>query len=270
MLIESGSAKKGDVIGVAGSPRIQGAKRTSELMPLCHPIALTRVAVEFELVRAADGWCTAQVETFGRTGVEMEALTAVQVGLLTVYDMCKAVDRAWSSTTCGCWRSAAASRATGWRRRARRVGAHLESRSPTGFRREALEGQRAGARGPPARAAGAAVSGPVAAATVVAAQGAKNSSAWSCGTLQPGGDEARLVGLADLVERLGPGQHQPRVEQEVRRAPERLQHRARMLGDGRRGVVGMVREQDAALAVGDALVERRGVGRGAKMMTTIM
>jgi len=95
MLIESGSAKKGDVIGVARVAAIQGAKRTSELVPLCHPIAITRIAVDFEVVRAASELrCTAQVETFGRTGVEMEALTAVQVGLLTVYDMCKAVDRA--------------------------------------------------------------------------------------------------------------------------------------------------------------------------------
>jgi len=94
MLIESGSAKKGDVIGVARVAAIQGAKRTSELVPLCHPIAITRIAVEFEVVRDADELrCTAQVETFGRTGVEMEAMTAVQVGLLTVYDMCKAVDR---------------------------------------------------------------------------------------------------------------------------------------------------------------------------------
>ena len=95
MLIESGSAKKGDVIGVARVAAIQGAKRTSELVPLCHPIAITRIAIDFEVVRAASELrCTAQVETFGRTGVEMEALTAVQVGLLTVYDMCKAVDRA--------------------------------------------------------------------------------------------------------------------------------------------------------------------------------
>ena len=77
--------------------------------------------------------------------------------------------------------------------------------------------------------------------------------------LQPGSDVARLVGLADFVERLGPGQHQAGIEQEVRRPLEGLHHRARMLGDGRRGVVGMVGEQDAAPAVGDALVERRGV-----------
>jgi cyclic pyranopterin phosphate synthase len=94
-LIESGSAKKGDVLGIARIAAIQGAKRTADLVPLCHPIALTRVAVEFELDRAAGQVrCTAQVETVGRTGVEMEALTAVQVGLLTIYDMCKAVDRA--------------------------------------------------------------------------------------------------------------------------------------------------------------------------------
>ena len=73
---------------------IQGAKKTSELVPLCHPIALTRVAVEFELVAAESAVrCTAEVETVGRTGVEMEALAAVQVALLTIYDMCKAVDR---------------------------------------------------------------------------------------------------------------------------------------------------------------------------------
>jgi len=93
-LIESGSAKKGDVLGIARIAAIQGAKRTAELVPLCHPIALTRVAVEFALDRPANAVrCTAQVETVDRTGVEMEALTAVQVGLLTIYDMCKAVDR---------------------------------------------------------------------------------------------------------------------------------------------------------------------------------
>jgi len=93
-LIASGSAKKGDVIGVARIAAIQGAKRTAELVPLCHPLPITRVAVDFELDAAASLLrCTAQVETHGRTGVEMEALTAVQVALLTVYDMCKAVDR---------------------------------------------------------------------------------------------------------------------------------------------------------------------------------
>jgi cyclic pyranopterin phosphate synthase len=94
-LVAAGEAKKGDVIGVARVAAIQGAKRTSELVPLCHPLAITRVAVDFELDHSAQCVrCTAQVETHGRTGVEMEALTAVQVGLLTVYDMCKAVDRA--------------------------------------------------------------------------------------------------------------------------------------------------------------------------------
>ena len=93
-LIESGSVKKGDVLGIARVAAIQGAKRTSELVPLCHPIAITRVAVEFEIARDAGAVrCTAEVETVGRTGVEMEALTAVQVGLLTIYDMCKAADR---------------------------------------------------------------------------------------------------------------------------------------------------------------------------------
>ncbi len=93
-LVRSGSAKKGDVIGIARIAAIQGAKRTADLIPLCHPLALTKVAVEFELDAAVHAvHCTAQVETLGRTGVEMEALTAVQVGLLTVYDMCKAVDR---------------------------------------------------------------------------------------------------------------------------------------------------------------------------------
>lgn len=93
-LIRSGSAKKGDVLGIARIAAIQAAKRTSELVPLCHPLPLTRVAVEFELDEAVVGVrCTVQAETVGRTGVEMEALTAVQVGLLTIYDMCKAVDR---------------------------------------------------------------------------------------------------------------------------------------------------------------------------------
>ena len=91
-LIAGGSAKKGDVIGIARIAAIQAAKRTAELIPLCHPLPLTRVAVEFTF--DADAVHIAvQAETIGRTGVEMEALTAVQVGLLTVYDMCKAVDR---------------------------------------------------------------------------------------------------------------------------------------------------------------------------------
>ena len=93
-LIQAGQAKKGDVLGIARIAAIQGAKRTADLVPLCHPLPITRVAVELELDAAESLLrCTAQVETLGRTGVEMEALTAVQVGLLTVYDMCKAVDR---------------------------------------------------------------------------------------------------------------------------------------------------------------------------------
>ena len=93
-LIQGGTAKKGDVLGVARIAAIQAAKRTAELIPLCHPLPITRVVVEFEVdTTASRVHCTAQVETFGRTGVEMEALTAVQVGLLTVYDMCKAADR---------------------------------------------------------------------------------------------------------------------------------------------------------------------------------
>lgn len=93
-LVVSGSAKKGDVLGIARIAAIMGAKRTSDLIPLCHPLAITRVAVEFEVDQANNCvHCRAQVETIGKTGVEMEALTAVQVGLLTIYDMCKAVDR---------------------------------------------------------------------------------------------------------------------------------------------------------------------------------
>ena len=97
-LIESGNAKKGDVLGIARIAGIMAAKKTSELIPLCHPLALTRVAIEFEVIhadtaRASAIFCTATVETVGPTGVEMEALTAVQVALLTIYDMCKAADR---------------------------------------------------------------------------------------------------------------------------------------------------------------------------------
>lgn len=93
-IIQSGTAKKGDVLGIARIAAIMAAKRTSDLIPLCHPLALTRVVVEFEVdVTASSVICTAQVETRGKTGVEMEALMAVQVGLLTIYDMCKAVDR---------------------------------------------------------------------------------------------------------------------------------------------------------------------------------
>ncbi|WP_029461381.1 cyclic pyranopterin monophosphate synthase MoaC [Serpentinimonas barnesii] len=98
-LIEAGSAKKGDVLGVARLAGIMAAKKTSELIPLCHPVALTRVALEFELLPDPPAVrCTASAETVGPTGVEMEALTAVQVALLTVYDMCKAVDRGMEIT----------------------------------------------------------------------------------------------------------------------------------------------------------------------------
>ncbi|QHE93522.1 cyclic pyranopterin monophosphate synthase MoaC [Pandoraea fibrosis] len=98
-LIRTGTAKKGDVLGIARIAAIQGAKRTADLIPLCHPLALTRVTVEFLVDDSANAvHCRAQVETIGRTGVEMEALTAVQVGLLTIYDMCKAVDRGMTMT----------------------------------------------------------------------------------------------------------------------------------------------------------------------------
>ena len=93
-LIEAGTAKKGDVLGVARLAAIQAAKRTADLIPLAHPLALTRVGAEFEVDAVHCGiTLTVTVETVGRTGVEMEALTAVSVGLLTIYDMCKAVDR---------------------------------------------------------------------------------------------------------------------------------------------------------------------------------
>lgn len=93
-LIAEGRAGKGDVIGIARIAAIQATKRTGELIPLCHPLALTKVAAEFTLDSDLPGaHCELTVETVGRTGVEMEALTGVSVGLLTVYDMCKAVDR---------------------------------------------------------------------------------------------------------------------------------------------------------------------------------
>jgi cyclic pyranopterin phosphate synthase len=113
-LIEAGTAKKGDVLGIARIAGIQGAKKTSDLIPLCHPLALTRVAINFEAIQAINTLatginntiseqspsiiCTATVETVGQTGVEMEALTAVQIALLTIYDMCKAVDRGMTMT----------------------------------------------------------------------------------------------------------------------------------------------------------------------------
>ena len=99
-LISSGTAKKGDVLGIARIAGIQGAKKTSDLIPLCHPLALTRVAVDFEMIESPTPCvvCTVTAETVGPTGVEMEALTAVQVALLTVYDMCKAADRGMTIT----------------------------------------------------------------------------------------------------------------------------------------------------------------------------
>ena len=93
-LIMQGNAKKGDVLGVARLAGIMAAKKTSELIPLCHPLAITRVAVDFEIDEPGSSVrCEARVETVGPTGVEMEALTAVQIALLTIYDMCKAADR---------------------------------------------------------------------------------------------------------------------------------------------------------------------------------
>ena len=93
-LIRSGSAKKGDVLGIARIAAIQASKRTGDLIPLCHPIALTRVTADFSIDESQNAvHCEVVAECFGRTGVEMEALTATSVGLLTIYDMCKAVDR---------------------------------------------------------------------------------------------------------------------------------------------------------------------------------
>ncbi len=98
-IILSGSAKKGDVLGIARIAGIMAAKKTSDLIPLCHPLALTRVAVDFTPDDASSSiTCHATVETIGPTGVEMEALTAVQIALLTIYDMCKAVDRGMTVT----------------------------------------------------------------------------------------------------------------------------------------------------------------------------
>ena len=93
-LIREGKHEKGDVLGVARLAGITGAKKTADLIPLCHPVALTRVAVDFDLdFERSFVRCRATAETVGRTGVEMEALAAVQVALLTVYDMCKSIDR---------------------------------------------------------------------------------------------------------------------------------------------------------------------------------
>ena len=98
-IILAGSAKKGDVLGIARVAGIMAAKKTSDLIPLCHPLALTRVAIDFTPHEdSAVISCRATVETIGSTGVEMEALTAVQIALLTIYDMCKAVDRGMTIT----------------------------------------------------------------------------------------------------------------------------------------------------------------------------
>lgn len=93
-MVEVGDHKKGDVLGISRIAGIQAAKKTSDLIPLCHPLALTHVSLKFQLnPKASSIACTVRTETTGPTGVEMEALTAVQVALLTIYDMCKAVDR---------------------------------------------------------------------------------------------------------------------------------------------------------------------------------
>jgi cyclic pyranopterin phosphate synthase len=93
-MIQAGDAKKGDVLGIARIAAIQASKRASDLIPLCHPISLTKVGVEFSInQQASEITCTVTAQTVGRTGVEMEALTATSVGLLTIYDMCKAIDR---------------------------------------------------------------------------------------------------------------------------------------------------------------------------------
>jgi len=99
-LVRDGAAAKGDVLGIARIAAIQAAKRTSDLIPLCHPLALTRVAVDFDIDAADPGIAiTVTAETRGQTGVEMEAMTAASVGLLTIYDMCKSGDRAMTIET---------------------------------------------------------------------------------------------------------------------------------------------------------------------------
>lgn len=100
--IIAGSHAKGDVLGIARIAGIMGAKRTADLIPLCHPLALTHIAVELQPLPEQNAVrCQATVETHGRTGVEMEALTAVQIALLTIYDMCKSVDRGMIMTDIG-------------------------------------------------------------------------------------------------------------------------------------------------------------------------
>ena len=101
-MIEQGQAGKGDVLGVARIAAIQGAKRTADLIPLCHPLPLSKVAVQWQLdAQASAIICQVTAQTIGPTGVEMEALTAVQIGLLTIYDMCKSVDRGMLITDVG-------------------------------------------------------------------------------------------------------------------------------------------------------------------------
>ena len=96
-MIRHGGHRKGDVLGIARIAGIMAAKKTADLIPLCHPLALTRIDIQFEAHDAPPSvHCRATVETHGQTGVEMEALTAVQIALLTIYDMCKAVDRGMS------------------------------------------------------------------------------------------------------------------------------------------------------------------------------
>lgn len=103
-MIRQGAHGKGDVLGVARVAGIMAAKKTADLIPLCHPLSLNRVAIEFELDESASAVvCRAAVQTNAQTGVEMEALTAVQVTLLTIYDMCKAVDRGMLMTDIGLW-----------------------------------------------------------------------------------------------------------------------------------------------------------------------
>jgi len=93
-LIMQGGHKKGDVLGIARVAGIMAAKKTSDLIPLCHPLSITRINIELTPKPENNTvYCVATVETYGQTGIEMEALTAVQITLLTIYDMCKAVDR---------------------------------------------------------------------------------------------------------------------------------------------------------------------------------
>ena len=115
-LIEQGNHKKGDVLGIARIAGIMAAKRTSDLIPLCHPLALSKVTVEFEVDAANNAVnCQAEVATSGQTGVEMEALTVVQVALLTIYDMCKAVDRGMVMTDV-CLQEKAGGKSGHWQR----------------------------------------------------------------------------------------------------------------------------------------------------------